>query len=485
MIFCEALYTIKMLNKHISDLIKEGFHFEPTPSQSKLIEGLADFVVSEESESVCLIKGYAGTGKTTLMKAFTDVLNQLEIPFQQMAPTGRAAKVLSSYTGKPAYTIHKQIYRRESSNNDFSNFHLNFNKAKDAIFIVDEASMISNSSLEYTTFGSGRLLEDLLNFVFGRGKCKLILIGDIAQLPPVGFEDSPALDKDNLRSLGLNVHDYFLSEVVRQESNSGILHNATKLRTKMEESFYEPVFPELETKGFIDFKRINGEELIDELNWCQENYGLDETLVVCRSNKRANLFNKGIRNSILYREEELTSTDHLLIVKNNYHWLKDSKEADFIANGDIAEVVRINGYEELYDRRFANVTLRLTDYKYLEIDAKIVLDVLHTDTAGFSKEEQESFFNIVMEDYQFERSKQKQYELLKQNSYYNALQVKYAYAMTCHKSQGGQWKAVFIDQGYVPEEQMGKGYFRWLYTAITRATERVYLVNFKDEFFDE
>jgi len=472
-----------MLNKHISNLILEGFSFEPTPSQQKLIEGLGDFVMSEEQESVCLIKGYAGTGKTSLMKAFTDVLHKLEIPFQQMAPTGRAAKVLSSYTGKPAYTIHKQIYRRESSNDDFSNFHLNYNKAKDAIFIIDEASMISNSSSEYTTFGSGRLLEDVLNFVFGKGNCKLILIGDVAQLPPVGFDDSPALDKDNLRSLGLNVNDFFLSEVVRQEEDSGILYNATKLRLAMSESFFEPTFPELEAKSFPDFKRITGEELIDELNWCQENYGLDETLVVCRSNKRANLFNQGIRNSILYREEELTATDQLLIVKNNYHWLKDSKEADFIANGDIAEVVRINGYEELYDRRFANVTLRLSDYKLLEIDVKIVLDALHTDTAGFSREEQEAFFKTVMEDYQFERSKRKQYEELKKNPYYNALQVKYAYAMTCHKSQGGQWKAIFIDQGYVPEEQMGKGYFRWLYTAITRATERVYLVNFKDEFF--
>lgn len=472
-----------MLNNHISSLIKEKFRFDPTTSQQNLIDGLGDFVVSEDSDNVCLIKGYAGTGKTSLMKAFTDVLKELEMPFLQMAPTGRAAKVLSSYTEKPAYTIHKQIYRRESANNDFGSFHLNYNKLKNAIFIVDEASMISNSSYEYTSFGSGRLLEDLLNFVFGHGKCKLVLIGDVAQLPPVGFDDSPALDKDNLRSLGLNVKDYFLSEIIRQEKDSGILYNATKLRFLMEEPFDEPTYPALETVHYNDFRRVTGEELIEELNWCQENYGLDETLVICRSNKRANLFNKGIRNSILYREEELTVTDHLLVVKNNYHWLKDSKEADFIANGDIAEVVRINGYEELYDRRFANVTLRLTDYKLLEIDAKIVLDALHTDTAGFSKEEQEAFYSNVMEDYQDEQSKRKQYELIKENPYYNALQVKYAYAMTCHKSQGGQWKAVFIDQGYVPEEQMGKGYYRWLYTAITRATDRVYLVNFKDEFF--
>jgi exodeoxyribonuclease-5 len=283
----------------------------------------------------------------------------------------------------------------------------------------------------------------------------------------------------------MQVHDFFLSDVVRQEAESGILYNATKLRFRLEEGLIDSSYPGLEVKGYPDFKRTTGEELIDELNWCQENYGLDQTLVVCRSNKRANLFNKGIRGSILYREEELTVTDHLLIMKNNYHWLKDNKDADFIANGDIAEVMRINGYEELYDRRFANVTLRLTDYEHLEIDVKILLDALHTDTAGFSKEEQEAFFYKVMEDYDDEKSQRKKYQKVKENPYYNALQVKYAYAMTCHKSQGGQWKAVFIDQGYVPEEQLGTSYYRWLYTAITRATERVYLVNFKDEFFEE
>ncbi|MCT4643827.1 MAG: AAA family ATPase [Carboxylicivirga sp.] len=474
-----------MLNNHISGLIRDKFSFEPTESQSRLIEGLGDFIMQEQTPSVCLVKGYAGTGKTSLMKAFTDVLDELKVPCQLMAPTGRAAKVLSSYTHKSAYTIHKMIYRRQSSADDFGSFNLNYNKSRDAIFIVDEASMISNSSMEYTMFGSGRLLEDLLNFVFSNERCKLVIIGDVAQLPPVGFEESPALDKLYLESLGMQVQDFFLSEVVRQEEDSGILYNATKLRFMLDEGLFEPTFPSLETKGYPDFKRITGEELIDELNWCYENYGLDETLVVCRSNKRANLFNKGVRGSILYREEELTVTDHLLIMKNNYHWLKDNKEADFIANGDIAEIIRINGYEELYDRRFANVTLRLTDYELLEIDVKIVLDALHTDTAGFSKEEQEAFFYNVMEDYESEKSQRKKYEKVKENPYYNALQVKYAYAMTCHKSQGGQWKAIFIDQGYIPEEQMGNAYFRWLYTAITRATERVYLVNFKDEFFED
>ncbi|WP_430809328.1 MULTISPECIES: ATP-dependent DNA helicase [unclassified Carboxylicivirga] len=474
-----------MLNNHISTLIRNKFPFQATQSQSTLIDGLGDFLVQEASPAVCLIKGFAGTGKTSLMKAFTDVLAEMKMPCQLMAPTGRAAKVLSKYTGKPAYTIHKLIYRRQSSNDDFGSFNLNYNKAKDAVFIVDEASMISNNCLDYTAFGSGRLLEDLLNFVFSNKGCRLVLIGDVAQLPPVGFEESPALDKLYLESLGMQVQDFFLSDVVRQEQDSGILYNATKLRLMMDEYLTPPVYPALEAKSYPDFKRISGEELIDALSWCQEHYGLDETLVVCRSNKRANLFNKGIRASVLYREEELTVTDHLLIMKNNYHWLKDSKEADFIANGDIAEVVRINGYEELYDRRFANLTLRLTDYEHLEIDVKVILDALHTDTAGFSKEEQEAFFRSVMEDYEEEKSQRKKYEKVKENPYYNALQVKYAYAMTCHKSQGGQWKAVFIDQGYIPEEQMGLGYFRWLYTAITRATERVYLVNFKDEFFEE
>ncbi len=474
-----------MLNNHISTLIRNNFGFEPTKSQQDLIDGLGHFMISEESPAICLIKGYAGTGKTSLMKAFTDVLQELKIPCQLMAPTGRAAKVLSYYTQKPAYTIHKQIYRRQSSNNDFEAFNLNYNKAKDAVFIVDEASMISNNSLDYSMFGSGRLLEDLLSFVFSHDCCKLIIIGDVAQLPPVGFDESPALNKLYLESLGMQVQDYFLNDVVRQEKSSGILYNATKLRLMLEEGLVDTTYPLLETTAYTDFKRITGEELIDELNWCQENYGLNETIVVCRSNKRANLFNQGIRNSILYREEELTVNDHLLIMKNNYHWLKDNKEADFIANGEIAEVMRINGYEELYDRRFANVTLRFTDYEHLEVDVKILLNALHTDTAGFSKDEQEAFFNKVMEDYQDEKSRRKQYEQVKENPFYNALQVKYAYAMTCHKSQGGQWKAVFIDQGYISEEHLGTAYFRWLYTALTRATERVYLVNFKNEFFKD
>ncbi|WP_439183211.1 ATP-dependent DNA helicase [Carboxylicivirga taeanensis] len=475
-----------MLNNHISTLIRDKFIFEPTASQQQLIDGLGTFIMDETASSVCLIKGYAGTGKTSLMRAFTEVLAELKLPCQLMAPTGRAAKVLSSYAHQPAYTIHKLIYRRQSAADDFGSFQLNYNKARNAVFIVDEASMISNRSMEHTLFGSGNLLEDLLNFVFSNEQCKLVIIGDVAQLPPVGFEESPALDKLYLESMGLHVNEFFLSEVVRQEADSGILYNATKLRFLLDEGGMGDIgYPGLETKGYPDFKRINGEELIDELTWCQENYGLDETLVVCRSNKRANLFNKGIRGSILYREEELTVTDHLLIMKNNYHWLKDNKEADFIANGDIAEVMRINGYEELYDRRFANVTLRFTDYEHLEVDVKILLDALHTDTAGFSRDEQEKFFYNVLDDYQDEKSQRKKYEKVKENPYYNALQVKYAYAMTCHKSQGGQWKAVFIDQGYVPEEQLGNSYFRWLYTAITRATERVYLVNFKDEFFED
>lgn len=472
-----------MLNNHISQLIRSKFNFEPTPSQALLIDGLGEFVVQDQERAVCLIKGYAGTGKTSLMKAFVEVLDDMQIPCQLMAPTGRAAKVLSQYVGKPGYTIHKQIYRREGGKGDFGSFHLNYNKSREAVFIVDEASMIANSSFEYTMFGSGQLLEDLLNFVFSHEGCKLVLIGDTAQLPPVGLEESPALDKGLLESMGLEVSDYFLSDVVRQKEASGILENATHLRCMLDEGIFEPVFPELQATGYPDFKRITGEELIDALTWCQDHLGLDETLVVCRSNKRANLFNNGIRNSILFREEELTATDYLLVAKNNYHWLRDCKEADFIANGDIAEVIRINGYEELYDLRFANVTLRLTDYEHLEVDAKIILDVLQLDSPGFNREQQEAFYNKVMEDYQDVRSKQKRYELLKENPYYNALQVKYAYAMTCHKSQGGQWKAVFIDQGYVPEEQMGTAYFRWLYTAITRATDRVYLVNFKDEFF--
>ncbi|TAJ15703.1 ATP-dependent endonuclease [Marinilabiliaceae bacterium JC017] len=473
-----------MLDTHIANVLTQKFSFAPTPSQEKAIGALARFLTSSEQQKVMILKGYAGTGKTSLMKGFVEVLDEFKTPSVLMAPTGRAAKVLSGYVGKPAYTIHKIIYRQKSANDGLGSFDLNFNKNQDAVFIVDEASMISNNPNDGTAFGSGRLLDDVIKYVFMARNARLLIIGDTAQLPPVSVAESPALEKMMLEGYGLSVDECELTDVVRQDLESGILYNATKIRTQIDSEYDLDDFPQLQTTGFDDIQRISGEELIETLSTCQDQFGLEETLVVTRSNKRANLFNNGIRNSILYREEELTRGDYLLIVKNNYHWVKDYKEVDFIANGDLGEVVRINGYENLYDLRFADITLRLVDYD-LEVDVKVILDVLNMETPGMPAKQQENFFYQVLEDYQYEKSAAKRYEGVKNNPHYNALQVKFGYAMTCHKAQGGQWKAVFVDQGYITEEHLGKSYLRWLYTAFTRATEKLYLVNFRDEFFNE
>ncbi len=474
-----------MLKKHIEEKISAYFEHDFTPSQQNLLNGLSGFLMSDNSDMVLLIKGFAGTGKTSIMKAFVAVLMEFSIPVRLMAPTGRAAKVLSGYVGIPAYTIHRIIYRQKQAASISGSFELNYNKLKNCIFIVDEASMIANFSRENTIFGSGSLLNDLLQFVFSTNNhSKLIIIGDSAQLPPVGLENSPALDRYELESLGLDVKEYTLTDVVRQEADSGILQNATLLRQKLEHDDFNNNYPSISINSFSDVKRISGGDLIEELSYCQDKYGIEDTIVICRSNKKANLYNKGVRNSILFREEKITRGDLLMIVKNNYYWLKENKDIEFIANGDIAEVIRIRGYEELYGKQFANVSLRLIDYGEIEIDAKILLDSLDSESVGMPKAEQEAFYNTVLEDYQNLPTAKKRYDALRENPFFNALQVKFAYAITTHKAQGGQWKAVFIDQGFIPEDQIDRSYIRWLYTAITRATEKLYLVNFKDEFFE-
>ncbi|MGQ1788469.1 MULTISPECIES: ATP-dependent DNA helicase [unclassified Saccharicrinis] len=473
-----------MINKHLKEAIKQNFRHVPTPSQASTIEKFAEFLMSDKEHPVFLMKGYAGTGKTSLVSSFVETLSEMNFKMELMAPTGRAAKVFSGYAKRAAHTIHKIIYRQKSANDGFGAFGLNKNLKPETIFFVDEASMISGFSGEYSSFGTGNLLEDLMNFVFEERNCRMVLIGDAAQLPPVGNSESPALDKDTLEYYSANVTECFLSDVVRQSTESGVLSCSSDLRFDIESQEFLDELPKINLQGFDDVKKITGEELIDAISESYDQVGMDETLIVNRSNKRANLYNKGIRSSILYKEEELTVGDIVLVVKNNYHWLKNNKEVDFIANGDIAEIVRIRGYEELYDKRFVNCVIRLVDYKELEVDVKLMLDALDLDTPGLTQKEQEQFFYKVMEDYSDLSPKRKQYEAVKNNEYYNALQVKFAYAMTCHKAQGGQWKNVFVDPGFVPDENINRDYYRWLYTAFTRCTDKLYLVNFKDEYFE-
>jgi exodeoxyribonuclease V len=473
-----------MIKNHVKVLLQQNLQFSPTGCQSELMGGLAEFITSGGQDKIMLIKGFAGTGKTTMISALTQTLKSLQIRTELMAPTGRAAKVMAGYTAMPAYTIHKKIYRQQSSTDGMGRFVLDRNLFKNTWFIVDEASMISNKNNENSVFGSGKLLDDLLEYVYSGIDCRLILVGDIAQLPPVGISISPALEAINYREHGFEVAEYVLTDVVRQAGDSGILSCATKIRQRIEKGS-QTGFLQFELNEFEDVSRVSGEELIERISSCYDKYGLFETTVVTRSNKRANLFNKGIRGSILYRENEIERGDLLMVVKNNYYWADEDSEMKFIANGDIAEVISIYGYEELYGFRFADVCLRMVDYEDIEVDCKVFLDTLAIESASFSYEQSRNLFESVSEDYADIGNKQKRWKKMKENPHFNALQVKYAYALTCHKAQGGQWKAVFVDHGYLVEDMLDVEYYRWLYTAFTRPVEKLYLVNFNKNFFEE
>lgn len=466
--------------------IKINFPFNPTDEQEISLEKISEFILSADDRKIFMLCGYAGTGKTTLVSALVKTMAQLERRCVLLAPTGRAAKVFSSYSGKSAFTIHKWIYRQKSLL-DGSRFVLMENRAVNTLFIVDEASMISNAGA--TNFGTGALLDDLIEFVYSGRGCSLLLLGDTAQLPPVGEEVSPALSAAYLRSMFLNVMAVELKQVMRQLDGSGILQNATMLRNIIcngESDF----MPTLRLSGFEDVSVVSGDGLIESIESCYDEAGIDETIILCRSNKRANVYNEGIRRRILYREDELNRGDMLMVVKNNYYWRevlgKEDKslldKIDFIANGDMAEIVRVGGIEEMYGFRFADVTLSFLDYEDCELDVKIMLDTLTSESPSLTREESERLFAAVWDDYPEIKSKRKRMEAVRENPYYNALQVKYGYAVTCHKAQGGQWKRVFIDQGYVTEDMMGADYYRWLYTAFTRASEKLYLVNWSDKY---
>ncbi|MBQ8443191.1 MAG: AAA family ATPase [Bacteroides sp.] len=469
-----------MVNTYLGQQIKTNFPYKPTFEQENVVKILADFLFCRKMDVLFLLKGYAGTGKTSLIGALVKTLDQLEQKCVLLAPTGRAAKVFSHYAGHPAYTIHKKIYRQKTFSNEMDNFSINDNLHQHTLFIVDEASMIANDGLSGSMFGTGRLLDDLIQYVYSGQGCRLMLIGDLAQLLPVGEEESPALSADVLKGYGLEVHEAMLTEVVRQLSDSGILWNATELRRYIsEEDFF--TLPMVKVDGFPDVKVIPGNELIEAIGDSYDRVGMDETIVVCRSNKRANIYNKGIRNTILYREEELETGDLLMVAKNNYFWTEGCKELDFIANGEIAEVRRVRREREMYGFRFADVVLRFPDYDELELEVTVLLDTLHTESPALPKEMNDKLFYAVLEDYSDITIKRERMKKMKSDPYYNALQVKYAYAVTCHKAQGGQWKRVFLDQGYMTEDMLSPDYFRWLYTAFTRATETLYLVNWPKE----
>lgn len=469
-----------MLNNDLSQQIKRNFFYKPTGEQEITIESFVNFLFSPKTDAIFLLKGYAGTGKTTLISALVKTLDQLKQKCVLLAPTGRAAKVFSHYAGHPAYTIHRKIYRQRTFSNELDNFVMNANLHQHTLFIVDEASMIANEGLSGGMFGTGRLLDDLIHYVYAGQGCRLMLIGDTAQLPHVGEEESPALSASMLEGYGLEVTEHCLTQVVRQEQDSGILYNATSLRQYIAEEEYFSL-PRIKADGFPDIRIISGGELIDTINECYDKAGMDETMIICRSNKRANLYNKGIRNTILYREDELNTGDLLMVAKNNYYWGADCKEMDFIANGDIAVVRRVRRTHEMYGFRFADVTLCFPDYNDLELDVKILLDTLHSDAPALTREESNRLFQAVQEDYGDITVKRERMKKIKEDTWYNALQVKYAYAVTCHKAQGGQWQRVFVDQGYMTEEMLTPDYYRWLYTAFTRATEVLYLVNWPEE----
>lgn len=469
-----------MINSHLSRQIRHNFPHTPTNEQLFALNILADFLLSANENSALLLKGYAGTGKTSLVGALVKTMSGLKQKSVLLAPTGRAAKVLSNYAGQQAFTIHKKIYRQDAFSNDLSAFHPSDNLHKDTLFIVDEASMISNQGIDSHYFGSGRLLDDLVHYVYSGENCRLMLMGDTAQLPPVMQVESPALQADILKGYNLQVDEIQLTEVVRQDLNSGILYNATLLRDSLRNNRVE-IYPKLTVKGFADIQMINGSELIEAISNAYSKDGLDDTIVISRSNKRANIYNNGIRNQILYREEELSTGDRLMIVKNNYFWTRNNKEIDFIANGEIVQVLRVRNESHLYGFRFCDVTVRFQDYD-MELDIKILLDTLQTEAPALPKELNDKLFYTILEDYQDISTKSGKMKKMKENPHYNVVQVKYAYAITCHKAQGGQWKNVFLDIGYMTEEMLGENFYRWLYTAMTRATDRLYLVNLPEEF---
>ena len=479
-----------MVNDELKYRIRQSLGFTPTPEQEHALDVFSLFLTDRMENVVMIMRGSAGTGKTTLAGAIVRAMAALKQKMILLAPTGRAAKVFSLNAGHAAYTIHRRIYRQKSAG-DLSAFNLNDNLNRDTLFIIDEASMISNQGFGDSAFGSGCLLDDLMQFVYNgqrsasplasSNNCRMLLIGDKAQLPPVGEDESPALMADVLRCYGMKVYECDLNQVLRQRpleggQGSGILWNATMIRQMITHDEITGL-PRIRFEGFADIQSVPGDELIETLASSYSHVGLDETIVITRSNKRANIYNQGIRNTVLDREDELCRGDQLMIVKNNYFWTEGSKDIPFIANGDIAVVQRVRNVHELYGFRFAEVTMQFPDYDNYELTATVILDSLTTEAPALTHEQQEQLYNAVIEDYADIPQKVERIKKMKSDRYYNALQVKFAYAVTCHKAQGGQWAHVYLDQGYMTDDMLTPDYIHWIYTAFTRATEKLYLVN--------
>ncbi|MGN8801637.1 ATP-dependent DNA helicase [Segatella copri] len=462
------------------------FGFPPTQEQAHALEVFAEFLTDRDPHAVMILRGSAGTGKTTLSGAIVRTLKEIRQKVMLLAPTGRAAKVFSLNSGSPAYTIHRRIYREKSFSGVEGQFNLNDNLYTDTLFMVDEASMIANMGLGGMSFGSGCLLDDLVHFVYQGRNDRLLLIGDKAQLPPVGEEESPALHAAMLEGYGLKVYECDLNEVLRQSEESGILYNATMIRQMITHDDITQL-PKIHFAGYSDIKPMPGAELIEALADSYHHVGLDDTIVVTRSNKRANIFNQGIRNMVLDREEELSQGDILMIVKNNYYWMEEERKSNnklqsneipaFLANGDRAKVLKVRRRIDLYGFRFATLLLQFPDYDNYELEATVLLDTLTSEAPALTHEQQEQLFHQIEEDYQDIPLKTDRMKAIRQNQFFNALQVKFAYAVTCHKAQGGQWAHVYVDQGYMTDDMLNPDYIHWLYTAFTRATEMLYLVN--------
>ena len=473
--------------------ILQQFGFPPTQEQANALDVFARFLTDRNPQVVMILRGSAGTGKTSLSGAIVRTLQAIRQKVMLLAPTGRAAKVFSLNSGTPAYTIHRRIYREKSFSGVDGQFNLNDNLFTDTLFMVDEASMVANMGLGGMNFGSGCLLDDLVHFVYQGRNDRLMLIGDKAQLPPVGEEESPALNAAMLQGYGLTVYECDLNEVLRQSEQSGILYNATMIRQMITHDDITQL-PKIRFAGFSDIRQMPGAELIEALADSYHHVGLDDTIVVTRSNKRANIFNQGIRNMVLDREEELSQGDILMIVKNNYYWMEEErkkiKEKDnqvpsndipaFLANGDRAKVLKVRRRIDLYGFRFATLLLQFPDYGNYELEATVLLDTLTSEAPALTHEQQEQLFHQIEEDYQDVPLKADRMKAIRQDQFYNALQVKFAYAVTCHKAQGGQWAHVYVDQGYMTDDMLTPDYIHWLYTAFTRATEMLYLVNWPE-----